>query len=122
MQLKDFFMVGLGGALGSMLRYGVGLLLKTATAFPVGTFLVNMAGSLLIGLVAGMAANDPKFQQQWYLFLAVGLCGGFTTFSALSLEGVRIIQEQKFGILLGYLSISFSVGLLLTWMGYRFMK
>jgi CrcB protein len=119
MQLKDFLMVGMGGALGSMLRYGIGFLLKSVTSFPAGTFLVNIAGSFLIGLIAGLAANDPKFQQNWQLFLAVGLCGGFTTFSAISLEGIQMIQQQKFGFFLLYSLTTISLGLCLALIGHR---
>ncbi len=119
MQLKDFLMVGMGGALGSMLRYGVGLWLKPITTFPAGTFVVNIAGSFLIGLIAGFAANDLKLQQHWQLFLAVGLCGGFTTFSAMSLEGLQMIQQQKFGFFLLYSVTTISLGLCLALFGYR---
>lgn len=119
MQLKHFLLVGLGGAIGSMMRYAVGLLLKSFNSFPAGTFVVNMAGSFLIGLIAGVVANDPKFQQHWQLFLAVGLCGGFTTFSALSLEGIQMIQQQKFGFFLLYSLTSISLGLCLALVAYR---
>ena len=119
MQLKEFLMVGIGGALGSMLRYGVGLWLKPITNFPAGTFIVNIAGSFLIGLIAGFSANDLKFQQNWHLLLAVGLCGGFTTFSAMSLEGLQMIQQQKFGIFMLYFSGSIILGLALSLLGYR---
>jgi CrcB protein len=119
MQLKEFLMVGMGGALGSMLRYGVGLWLKPITIFPAGTFIVNITGSFLIGLIAGFATNDLKIQQHWYLFLAIGLCGGFTTFSAMSLEGLQYLQQQKTGAFLLYAITSLSLGLCMALVGYR---
>ena len=112
-------MVGLGGAIGSMMRYGTGLLLKSINIFPVGTLTVNLVGSFLIGIIAGIATNNPKFQEEWYLLLAVGICGGFTTFSALSLEGIQMIQQQKLMLFLSYALSSILLGLLFTFGGYR---
>ena len=118
MPIKEFLLVGCGGALGSMLRYGVSLLIKPGFGFPLNTFIVNMAGSFLIGILAGLAAHETKFQQNGYLFLAVGLCGGFTTFSALSLEGIQMLQQQKIGLFLLYFSLSVILGLILSLFGY----
>lgn len=112
-------MVGLGGAIGSMLRYGVGLLVKPITSFPASTFIVNITGSFLIGIIAGWAVNDLKFQHNWQLFLATGICGGFTTFSAMSLEGIQMLQQQKTGIYLAYLFGSIILGLILALLGYK---
>jgi len=122
MQVREFLVVGLGGALGSILRYGISLLAKPITSFPAGTFIVNISGSFLIGLIAGWAANDPRFQQNWQLFLATVICGGFTTYSAFSLEGIQMLQQQKIGLYLFYLLSSLGAGLLLTWIGYRAIK
>jgi CrcB protein len=90
--------IALGGALGSVLRY-----LTTACAtklfglgFPVGTLTVNILGSFLMGvLVAVLARVLPEQQYEWRLFLAVGVLGGFTTFSAFSLDVVTLIQNQQ---------------------------
>jgi CrcB protein len=122
MQLKEFLLVGIGGAIGSMLRYGTGLLLKHITDFPAGTFVVNMVGSFLMGIIAGAAANDPRFQQHWQLLLAIGLCGGFTTFSALSLEGLQYLQQHKVVLFLLYAFTSISLGMCLTLLGYKMIK
>jgi CrcB protein len=122
MHIREFLMVGLGGAIGSMMRYGTGLLLKSITIFPVGTLTVNLVGSFLIGIIAGIATNNPKFQEEWYLLLAVGICGGFTTFSALSLEGIQMIQQQKIMLYLLYASSSILLGLLFTFGGYKLIK
>jgi len=122
MQLREFLLVGLGGAIGSMLRYGVGLLIKSFLIVPAGTFMVNMIGSFLIGLISGMAANDPKFQQNWYIFLATGLCGGFTTFSALSWEGLQLLQQQRIPLYLFYVMSSILGGLLFVGLGMKMAR
>ena len=86
-------MVALGGALGSVGRYGVGLALTRYEAFPIGTLLANILGSLLIGVCAGMFEGDQKGRPA-ALFLMVGFCGGFTTFSAFSLQTLDLMQQQ----------------------------
>lgn len=115
-------MVGIGGAIGSMFRYGISLLIKPNSGFPLNTFIVNMAGSFLIGILAGLAIQEPKIQQNGYLFLAVGLCGGFTTFSAISLEGVQMLQQGKLSFYVLYAFTSLSLGLCLAMIGYKLVK
>jgi CrcB protein len=122
MLFRDCFAVALGGAIGSVLRYGVSLYVKSSSSFPVHTFLVNTAGSFLIGLIAGWAASDERFQQHWQLFLATGICGGFTTFSTFSLEGIQMLQQQKIGLYVLYTCGSVFLGLLAAWIGYRLIK
>jgi CrcB protein len=119
MPIKEFLLVGCGGALGSMLRYGVSLLIKPGFGFPLNTFIVNMAGSFLIGILAGLAAHETKFQQNGYLFLAVGLCGGFTTFSAFSLEGMQLLHQNKPGLYMAYTLGSITLGIVLTFAGSK---
>lgn len=89
--LKNFLFVGLGGALGSMLRYGVNLLgaYFSLTAL-IPTFLVNCIGSFLIGLFAASVSKDSVM-----LFCTVGLCGGFTTFSTFSSQSIDLLQNGK---------------------------
>ena len=93
------FLVGIGGALGSILRYGVGTWLgHLATSpyqFPIATTLINVLGSLILGCIAG-CVNDRT--QAFYLLMGVGFCGGFTTFSTYSLELVEQLQRGKIGL------------------------
>lgn len=90
--------VAAGGALGAVARY---LLAGTMHrlipgTFPVGSFTVNVVGGLLVGLLAGLlAAREAGVSHAWQLFLVVGVCGGFTTFSAFSLEVVRLAQAGQ---------------------------
>lgn len=113
--MKQFLLVGLGGFVGSVLRYGVGLwMTKTPTTFPIGTTIVNLTGSLLIGILFGLAMknNQPVF---W--FGVVGFCGGFTTFSTFSMEAIQLIRNDMWVPLISYLAISLIGGLLLCALG-----
>lgn len=90
-----------GGALGAVARYVVtGLAQRMAPSFPAGTTLVNVLGGLLVGLIAGALAARQGSSHYWQLFLVVGLCGGFTTFSAYSLETVRLLQSGAWPVAL----------------------
>ena len=92
--------VALGGAIGSLLRYQAGrgmtrwLGAEAVTAFPWATLTVNVVGSLAMGLLAGWLARHGQGGEQWRLFLGVGVLGGFTTFSAFSLEMMLLIERQ----------------------------
>lgn len=119
--MKNFLLVALGGAIGSVLRYGAALWLKPAPGapFPISTLLVNLAGSFLIGLLAGVAARGGWMTNAGWPLLAIGLCGGFTTFSALSLEGLRMLQSGHLLFALLYLGGSVIGGLALCALGLR---
>lgn len=110
--LRDFLLVGIGGALGSMTRYGLTLLASYASiASEVGTFAANAIGSLLIGIIIALSKGD------WYLLGAVGFCGGFTTFSTFSAQALHLLQssQRTMGIL--YIIASLLVCILMTWAG-----
>ena len=110
-------MVALGGALGSVGRYGVGLALARYEAFPIGTLLANILGSLLIGVCAGMFEGDQKGRSA-ALFLMIGFCGGFTTFSAFSLQTLDLMQQQALLKAGGNVVLSVAGCLLGTWLGF----
>lgn len=98
--LQPMVLVGLGGAIGSVARYGLGLLLlpiSLAMQMPLATTIVNIAGSFALGCIAGSSSDRS---QPFYLFLAVGCCGGFTTFSTFSLEMVEHLQQGRLGVAL----------------------
>ncbi len=116
--LKNLLLVGLGGSIGSMLRYLAGHYIKSQ-GFPFHTLLVNIIGSLLIGMVIGMSLKDINFSNDWKLFLATGICGGFTTFSALSLENLQMLQQQKYFLSLLYISASIVLGIAAAWLGFK---
>lgn len=114
---KNFLLVGLGGALGSMLRYAFYLAI-TVKQFPLATFAVNIIGSFIIGAVLALSLKDDLFLNNWKLFLATGICGGFTTFSAFSLENITLLQNQKYFIALVYIVSSIVLGIAAAWLGF----
>jgi fluoride exporter len=116
--LKNFILVGLGGAVGSMLRYALSLLLMSRI-FPQATLVVNIAGSFLIGLVLAVAVKNESFTGNWKLFLATGICGGFTTFSAFSAENLQLLQNGRTGMSLLYIAISIVAGIGAAFLGFK---
>jgi CrcB protein len=118
---KNFLLVGLGGALGSMLRYGAYVLIP-AKDFPLATLLVNIIGSFLIGLIIASSVKDDNFLINWKLFLATGICGGFTTFSAFSAENVAMLQNGKYTLALLYSFASVASGIAAAWLGFKLIN
>lgn len=97
--MQTLLYVGIGGAVGAMARYLVGVqALRTfGSGWPYGTFAVNVAGGLLMGLLAGVLAHRGGLdQERWRLLLGVGVLGGFTTFSAFSLELALMLEKRAF--------------------------
>lgn len=97
-QMRAFLLVGLGGALGAMARYGVGSLFGRTwpMSFPMSTMLINIAGSIMMGLFIGLMARFlPTWQEGARLFVAVGILGGFTTFSSFSLDTIVLIERGE---------------------------
>ncbi len=114
--MTGFLLVGLGGALGAMARYGAGLAATRLGAgdFPWATLLVNVAGGLAMGVLAGtLGAEDHSARQ----LLGVGLLGGFTTFSAFSIETVRLIEGGQADVALGYALASVLLSVSACWIG-----
>lgn len=108
--MTRFLLVGLGGALGSMARYGVGVAahrLWPGASLPWGTLTVNVVGGLLMGVLTGwLAAGGGLQQDSVRVFAAVGVLGGFTTFSAFSLETVLLLERKQFGLAALYVGLS----------------
>ena len=93
--MLNVLLVALGGGLGAAGRFGVSLAMPArADAWPVATFGINVVGSLLIGVLAGWLSSRGDAGEPWRLFLGVGVLGGFTTFSAYSLETMRMIERN----------------------------
>lgn len=119
--LKNFLLVGLGGGLGSVLRYGSSLLMNSKL-FPWATLAVNILGSLIIGIVFAMSIRQEPLANNWKLFLATGICGGFTTFSAFSLENMGLLQSGKYGMAVTYIFTSIVLGIAAAFFGYQLAK
>jgi CrcB protein len=122
--VKLLLYIFLGGGIGSVLRYLLTLSVnrQLTTAFPTGTFVVNVTGCFLIGLLYGIAIRYSWFNAGWRLFLITGICGGYTTFSAFSYEAVGLIREGNFGYFLLYVAGSVVLGLLATMLGTAIMR
>ena len=127
-QLLASSYVALGGAIGALLRYQTGRLLthwlgpNTVTAFPWATLTVNVLGSLAMGLLAGYLARHGQGGEQWRLFLGVGVLGGFTTFSAFSLELMVLIERGQAAQGLIYAAVSVLAGLTALYVGLILMR
>lgn len=115
----NILLVGVGGMLGSILRYLASHFIHAAvpSAFPYGTFVVNVLGCLLIGIVFGLSERNEWLSLELRLFLAVGVCGGFTTFSAFAYENIILLQEKDYLTFALYSVLSFVVCLLATLAG-----
>ena len=120
--IKNFILVGLGGSIGSMGRYGVYLLTKKlapALALPLGTLVVNVMGCFAIGCVVGILSGHETSAPHARLFFVVGILGGFTTFSAFGLETLQLISTSQMFSACLYVSLSIILGVLATWLGYQ---
>ena len=103
-QLFGFVLVFIGGGCGASLRHAVNMTCARAfgTAFPYGTFIINITGSIVMGLIAGYLAFRGEASQHWRLFLMTGILGGYTTFSAYSLDAVLLYERGETGLALLY--------------------
>ncbi len=118
--LKHLLIIGSGGFLGSVARYLVSQLNLTVSfhSIPVGTLIVNIAGSLVIGFLTGIAEKSLILTPEWRLFLMVGLCGGFTTFSAFANENLMLIHNGQIMTVLLYTGLSIFLGFVAVYLGY----
>ena len=115
----------IGGGLGTNARYFLGRAVarfQGDAAFPWATFLINVLGSALLGVVAAAYLNHPDpARRNWYLLLGTGFCGGFTTFSTFSLEALTLIQDGRPWTALAYALGSVACGLLAVWVAVRWV-
>lgn len=121
---KAMLLAGLGGFFGTCLRFLTGKFAHFVcqSAFPWGTFTVNVAGSLLIGLLFGLAERNNLISSSMQVFLITGFCGGFTTFSTFS-DDMFLLLEQKQGLYFAlYVGLSLLLGLLMVWAGRSIVK
>lgn len=122
--LKTLLLVGLGGGVGSIIRYMAGLYVHRyfPSTFPWGTLAVNVLGCFLIGLFMGLLDRSTSLDPNWRLLLVVGFCGGFTTFSALSMESINLLQNHQEMTAFLYIGLSIAVGLSATLTGFLLMR
>ena len=117
--IQNCLFVMLGGAVGALLRYGISRLMAGVTllSMPLGTLLVNIAGSFLLGWLTGIAQVHSNASRPLMLMLTVGLCGAFTTFSTFSAENIKLLENGQFFSTLLYTAASIFLGFLLFWFG-----
>lgn len=109
--LKCIF-VGIGGFIGSILRYLIGLLpVEMKSGFPIKTLLINAAGAFIIGLITAVVAKNDNMNENIVLMLRVGICGGFTTFSTFAYETTDLIQKGNILTAFFYILISIFIGI-----------
>lgn len=119
--LNQLFLVGAGGFVGAIGRYSAGQFIYfwfTRPWIPYATMFVNIAGCLLIGILAGWAEARPQASVAWRLFLMVGLLGGFTTFSSFGLEAFELLRLNQAGAALAYAGIQLGLGLAMVAAGF----
>ncbi|MDB5084248.1 MAG: crcB [Bacilli bacterium] len=109
---------GLGGILGALSRYQLGrwITSRTASPFPIGTWIINVSGSLLLGLLFELHARTALPAGLWQL-TGVGFCGAYTTFSTFGYETVQLIEQAMYKTALFYAASSALMGILAAWLG-----
>jgi fluoride exporter len=122
--MRPLLFVGIGGGIGSMLRYGISIFIgrHVPIVFPLGTFLVNFSGCFLIGAFYSLATKYTGFNADWRLFLITGICGGYTTFSTFSYDGLVLLRQGSNLYFMLYVVGSVVLGLLATFAGAALCK
>lgn len=117
--IKDIILVGIGSGIGGICRYLISHAMNHGfNGFPWGTFTVNVAGCLLIGILWGATSRLQNFSPSFSLFLMVGFCGGFTTFSTFSKEGLTMLQANNYLLFSFYAIGSVVLGIMAVALGY----
>jgi CrcB protein len=118
-ETMKYLWVGLGGALGSIARYAVGLWIyeRMGTRFPYGTFIINISGCFIIGLALTVLDTHITLPHEWRLAFPIGFVGAYTTFSTFEYETLRLFQNGQAFMALLYVTLSVLVGFASVWAG-----
>jgi CrcB protein len=121
---KLIFVIGAGSFLGGISRFLASRLIQNSviSAFPYGTFVVNIVGCLLIGIFYGISERGNLMTTEWRMFLTVGFCGGFTTFSTFANENVALLRDGNLFYLALYTGLSVFFGILAVYAGNLITK
>lgn len=114
-------LVGTGGFIGAILRYGLSGFVQGSTpmsTFPWGTLAVNLLGCLMIGLIAGLVESRQLLTPEVRMFALIGVLGGFTTFSTFGYEAIALMRDSEYLRAFAYVGIHVFAGLALVWTGY----
>jgi fluoride exporter len=122
--IKTLLLIGTGGFMGSISRFLASRLMQNnfPSAFPYGTFFVNITGCLLIGLIYGFSDRSSLLTPGWKMFLTVGFCGGFTTFSTFANENLALLKDGAFFHFFIYIGLSVFLGIGATFLGVVITK
>lgn len=105
--------IGIGGFIGSVLRYLIGLIpVQAKSGFPIKTLIINIVGSFMIGLIVAYVSKNQNVNENIILMLKIGICGGFTTFSTFAYETSDLIQKGNVGLAILYMLLSCVLGVL----------
>ena len=122
--VKSLMIVGVGGFIGTVIRFLISRYFQIhyTSVFPWSTFLVNIIGCFLIGIIFGISEKGDFLSPEVRLFLTVGICGGFTTFSTFSNDAFLLLRQQEWIRFASYTSFSFFLGLLAVYFGRLTLK
>lgn len=122
--MLTYFWIAIGGALGSVARYALNGVVsaRIGETFPVGTLVVNVAGSFVIGVLGALTIPEGRMSSETRAFatqfLMIGICGGFTTFSSFSLQTLNLIRDREWLYASGNVLLSVALCMVAVWLGY----